>query len=419
MTDDRPVDLGETSESPENPSPEPVLIANPAASESDGEPVPAPAPSETPAIDPQTPDEPATEPSASAEVATAPLADPTPEPTPSATPAPVDAPINESAPDPVTESTPESGSATASESVTATASESVTESGEKEQRPDEKSAAAGGEGRPGKRPNGRPSPGRAPRPGAPGVRPPNPASATPAVAHASEPIFEPVDPHQWGRIDDEGVVYVYSASTGERPVGNWQAGDNEAGLAHFGRRFDDFVTEIALLETRLATGSGDPKATKTHAIELRESVDSLAAVGDFDSAAIRLEVVIGAADVAIAGASKARAAARSRAIAAKEALCVEAESLAESTAWKTTGDRLKAIVDEWRTIHGIDRKTDDALWKRFAKARDAFTRHRGTHFADLDKQRASAREAKEKLIARAEELSDSSSGVRPPVITDS
>ncbi len=259
--------------------------------------------------------------------------------------------------------------------------------------------------------SGRPAPGRGPRPGAPGnrhpVTRPSPAAAASHTA-TKEPSFEPVDPHQWGRIDENGVVYVYSASTGERPVGNWQAGDVDAGLAHFGRRFDDFVTEIALLETRLASGSGDPKATKQHAIELRESVDSLAAVGDFDSAAIRLEVVIGAADVAIAGASKARAAARSRAIAAKEALCAEAEALAESTAWKTTGDRLKAIVDEWRTIHGIDRKTDDALWKRFAKARDAFTRHRGTHFADLDKQRASAREAKEKLIARAEELSDSS-----------
>lgn len=221
-----------------------------------------------------------------------------------------------------------------------------------------------------------------------------------------EATVEPTDPHKWGRIDDAGVVYVYGG-TGERAVGNWQAGDTEAGLAHFARRFDDFATEIALLETRLATGSGDPKATKTHAIELRESVDSLAAIGDLDSAAARLEIVIGAADAAIAGASTARAAARSVAVAAKEGLCVEAEQLAESEQWKATGDRLKEIVDEWRTIKGIDRKTDDALWKRFAKARDAFTRRRGTHFADLDKQRGAAKEAKEALITRAEALADS------------
>jgi len=219
-------------------------------------------------------------------------------------------------------------------------------------------------------------------------------------------VTEPTDPHKWGRIDEAGSVYVYGP-TGERTVGNWQAGDAEAGLAHFARRFDDFATEIALLETRLATGSGDPKATKTHAIELRESVDTLAAIGDLDSAAARLEIVIGAADAAIAGASTARAAARATAVAAKETLCVEAESLAESEQWKATGDRLKEIVDEWRTVKGIDRKTDDALWKRFAKARDAFTRRRGTHFADLDKQRGAAREAKEVLIARAEALAES------------
>ena len=93
-------------------------------------------------------------------------------------------------------------------------------------------------------------------------------------------------------------------------------------------------------------------------------------------------------------------------IKAKEALCVEAEELAESTQWKSTGDRLKAIVEEWRTIRGIDRKTDDALWKRFAKARDTFTRHRGSHFAELDKQRGAAKDAKEALIAKAEALSD-------------
>lgn len=249
---------------------------------------------------------------------------------------------------------------------------------------------------------------RGQRPGRPGARPGRPGAApvAPALAPTVEPVVEPVDPHKWGRIDQDGVVYVYSTS-GERPVGNWQAGDVEAGLAHFGRRFDDFVTEIALLETRLATGSGDPKQAKAHALELREGVETLAAIGDFDSAAARLEVVIGAAETAIAGASQARAAARARAVAAKEALCVEAEQLAESTAWKVTGDRLKSIVDEWRSIHGIDRKTDDALWKRFAKARDAFTRRRGTHFADLDKQRATAKQAKEALIARAEALADS------------
>ncbi|NNG36085.1 DUF349 domain-containing protein [Nakamurella aerolata] len=219
--------------------------------------------------------------------------------------------------------------------------------------------------------------------------------------------MEPVDPTQWGRIDEAGTVYVRTGA-GERAVGTWAAGEPAEGLAHFGHRFDDFSTQIAVLEARLASGTGDPKAAKQQALALRDQVAELAAVGDLDGAAARLEVVIGAADQAIAGASQARAQARANAVAAKEALCAEAEQLAESTSWKSTGDRLKAIVDEWRQIHGIDRKTDDALWKRFAKARDTFTRHRGSHFAELDKQRGAAKQAKEELITRAEALSDSS-----------
>ena len=100
--------------------------------------------------------------------------------------------------------------------------------------------------------------------------------------------------------------------------------------------------------------------------------------------------------------------ARAQAIARKEALAAEAEQLgAEATHWKSAGDRLREILDEWKTIKGVDRKTDDVLWKRYAKARDAFNRRRGAHFAELDRERAGARSRKEELIAAAEELSGS------------
>ncbi|MEO6794401.1 MAG: DUF349 domain-containing protein, partial [Mycobacterium sp.] len=99
---------------------------------------------------------------------------------------------------------------------------------------------------------------------------------------------------------------------------------------------------------------------------------------------------------------------RAAATARKEALAAEAEDLAaNSTQWKPVGDRLRTILEEWRTITGLDRKTDDALWKRYAAARDAFNRRRGSHFADLDRGRAGAREEKERLCKRAEELSGS------------
>ena len=103
-------------------------------------------------------------------------------------------------------------------------------------------------------------------------------------------------------------------------------------------------------------------------------------------------------------ATKQRAAQTAR----KDALAAEAEELANtSTQWKVAGDRLRTILDEWKTITGLDRKTDDALWKRYSAARETFNRRRGSHFAELDRDRAGAREAKEKLCVKAEALVDS------------
>jgi hypothetical protein len=211
----------------------------------------------------------------------------------------------------------------------------------------------------------------------------------------------------WGRIDDDGTVYVRTAE-GERAIGSWQAGDREAGLAFYERRYEDLATEVQLLEKRLESGAGDPAHTRSHATELKEQLATAAVIGDLAALESRLDAVLAAAEEKAGAAAAAREQARADAIAAKEALVAEAEKIAESaTSWKASGDRLRAIVDEWRQIKGVDRKTDDALWKRFAAARDAFGRRRGQHFAQLDAERSTVKEAKERLIARAEELSTS------------
>lgn len=49
----------------------------------------------------------------------------------------------------------------------------------------------------------------------------------------------------------DGTVYLVTADGG-RAIGSWQAGDPDAAFAHFGRRFDDLATEVALMESRLA-----------------------------------------------------------------------------------------------------------------------------------------------------------------------
>lgn len=228
-----------------------------------------------------------------------------------------------------------------------------------------------------------------------------PVDALPPVAVAS------ADPSKWGRVDEEGTVYVRTAD-GERAVGSWQAGEPAEGLAHFARRFDDIRTEVELLETRLAAGSGDPKHAATNAKHIKDSLAEAHVVGDLVGLEARLDQVIAHAAVALDHAKHARDEARAGSVARKEELVTEAEQLAEeSTQWKVAGDRLRQILDEWKTIKGVDRKTDEQLWRRFSKARDTFNRRRGSHFADLDRQRSTAKSRKQELVEEAELLSES------------
>ncbi|MET7864993.1 DUF349 domain-containing protein [Micromonospora taraxaci] len=211
----------------------------------------------------------------------------------------------------------------------------------------------------------------------------------------------------FGRVDADGTVYV-KTTEGERVVGSWQAGAPEEGLAHFARRFADLVTEVDLTEARLKSGAADAGHSLTTIRRIRTTLPEANVVGDIDALTARLDKLATLAEEKAGEARAARDAARGEALARKTALVEEAEKLAaESTGWKTAGDRLKEILDEWKTIRGVDKKADGELWKRFAAARDGFTRRRGAHFASLDSQRKQAQTAKEELVAQAEKLQES------------
>ncbi|MEV4622832.1 DUF349 domain-containing protein [Asanoa sp. NPDC049573] len=211
----------------------------------------------------------------------------------------------------------------------------------------------------------------------------------------------------FGRVDAEGTVYVKTAD-GERVVGSWQAGSPEEGLAHFARRFADVVTEVDLVEARMNSGAADASHSLATIRRIRGTLPEAHVVGDIDGLMARLDRLAETADAKAGEARAARETARAEALARKTQLVEEAEKIAaESTGWKSAGDRLKEILDEWKTIRGVDKKSDGELWKRFAAARDGFTRRRGAHFATLDSQRKQAQTVKEELVAEAETLRDS------------
>ncbi|MFJ6014326.1 DUF349 domain-containing protein [Streptomyces sp. NPDC092952] len=210
----------------------------------------------------------------------------------------------------------------------------------------------------------------------------------------------------WGRVDETGTVYVRTAD-GEQVVGSWQAGSPEEALAYFERKYEGIAVEIGLLERRVKTTDLSAKDATTAIEHLRVQVDEHHAVGDLDALRKRLDALVAAVDARREERKVQKAKQTDEAKHAKEALVAEAEQLAQSEQWRSAGERLRALVDTWKGLPRLDRKSDDELWHRFSHARSAFSKRRKAHFASLDAQREDARKAKEKLVAEAESLSGS------------
>jgi hypothetical protein len=211
----------------------------------------------------------------------------------------------------------------------------------------------------------------------------------------------------WGRVDETGTVYVRSADGSEREVGSWQAGSPDEALAYFKRKYDGLVVEIGLLERRVQTTDLSAKDATTAIEHLREQVTDAHAVGDLEALGKRLDKLVETVDARREERKVQKAKQSDEARHAKEALVTEAEELAQSEQWRAAGERLRALVDTWKGLPRLDRKSDDELWHRFSHARSAFSKRRKAHFASLDAQREDARQAKEKLVAEAESLSGS------------
>ncbi|HEX6854202.1 MAG TPA: DUF349 domain-containing protein [Streptosporangiaceae bacterium] len=211
----------------------------------------------------------------------------------------------------------------------------------------------------------------------------------------------------WGRVDDDGTVYVKTAE-GERVVGSWQAGSPAEALAFFQRKYLSLETEVSLLEQRISTTDLSPAQAKSTITRLLDSVACANCVGDLDGLRGRLEALTGLVDHRREENKAAREQARSDAQERKTKIVEEAERIAaEATHWKISGERMRQLLEEWKAAPRADRATETVLWKRLSAARNAFTKRRKAYFASLEDEREAARSRKEQLVTEAEALSGS------------
>jgi len=86
----------------------------------------------------------------------------------------------------------------------------------------------------------------------------------------------------------------------------------------------------------------------------------------------------------------------------KTDLCVQAESLKESTEWKKTTEELILLQQRWKEIGPVPHKQSDKVWKRFRTACDTFFERKGKHFSEIDNSFGSNLQKKLELIKQIE-----------------
>ena len=221
------------------------------------------------------------------------------------------------------------------------------------------------------------------------------------------------DPAQFGRVAEDGTVFVRTSS-GERAVGSYPGKTSEEALAYFVRKFEAFASEVVLLADRIKSGAIVPSDADESISKLRASLTDFNGVGNLDALAAAIEELPSLVDASrpaheakkVAEAA-AKAERRAQTLVEKEKIVAEAESLADSEKWKETGDRLKALLDEWKSAPRLDKATDSELWKRFSSSRNKFDKRRRQHFAQLETLHAQVSEKKKLIVAEAESLASS------------
>lgn len=245
------------------------------------------------------------------------------------------------------------------------------------------------------------------------VRPAAGAAKPAAVVAPTVPPTPLEEASKFARVSEDGHVTLLDGDE-EHAVGQVPDASSEDALAYFVRKYDDVRAQMALFEQRIAAGAPSSELGKALG-QMTSAVNERHMVGDMDALRTRLAALETLLGDYRGAEQEARQAAQAQQLATREAIVAEAEEFAATPAermpWKTASTRMTALFEEWKAAQKagprLSKSVEDGLWKRFRGARTAFDKTRRAHFSQLDAKSAEAKQVKERLIARAEELSSS------------
>ena len=254
-----------------------------------------------------------------------------------------------------------------------------------------------------------------PVPGPPVPGPPRlpapPRVPTPAAAPAAPAAAPSSDGTEWGRVSEDGTVEVREGDAW-RVVGQYPDGTPEEALAYFVRKYDDIAFKVRALEQRhQAGGAAASDLVKQAGHVLAEATDA-AAVGDLAGLRERLNALTASLSEATAQEAAQAKALVDQAIAERTALVERAEEIAardlSKVQWKQVTAELGELFDAWQAQQQngprLSKGVSQQLWKRFRDARGTVDKARRAFYSELDDTHKTARDAKTRLVERAEAL---------------
>ncbi|MBO0979080.1 DUF349 domain-containing protein [Microbacterium sp. SD291] len=254
-----------------------------------------------------------------------------------------------------------------------------------------------------------PAPPAVPRP----PKVPTPAAVAPAApaAAAAVPQQSAEEIAKWGRVSEDGTVEVHEGDEW-RVVGQYPDGTPDEALAYFARKFDDIAFKVRTLEQRHQAGGASASDLVKQAGHVLEEATDAAAVGDLAGLRERLNALTESLSEATALEAQKAKELIDQAIAERTALVERAEAIAagdlSKVQWKQVTAELGELFDTWQAQQQsgprLSKGISQQLWKRFRDARAVVDKQRRAFYSELDDAHKSARDAKTRLVERAEAL---------------
>ncbi|WP_394194389.1 DUF349 domain-containing protein [Microbacterium foliorum] len=238
-----------------------------------------------------------------------------------------------------------------------------------------------------------------------------PTAATPVAAASPATSASSAEAAKWGRVAEDGTVEVREGDEW-RVVGQYPDGTPDEALAYFVRKYEDIAFKVHTLEQRHQAGGASAGDLVKQAGHLLTEATDAAAVGDLAGLRERLNTLTSSLSEATAQEAQQAKELVDKAIAERTALVERAEAIAardlSKVQWKQVTAELGELFDAWQAQQQngprLSKGVSQQLWKRFRDARGTVDKARRAFYSELDDTHKTARDAKTRLVERAEAL---------------